>query len=140
MKTFVAVGVSAVLAFTITVLVVPRRPPTLISPSWFDLPGTPVSVNDQPVSGWKEVNELLHAEARKSYTEQYDALSTTRAPEHPGPEFQVTYRPHGPRRSDGSPAIETVVVRAWHPITLLHSRANHEQLARYEIVRPDQGL
>lgn len=140
MKTSIAAIVSAVLAFILTYLLVPQRRPDHIPPSWFELPGTPVSVDNEPVDDWDQVNEKLRGTVRESLRTVDGNLDTEHAPELPGRGVRITYVPYNSSRADNSSGAATVVVRPWLPITIHYSRSRPEQHARYEIVRPDAGL
>lgn len=135
MKTSVAVGISSLLGFALTFAFVPQRPSQGVPPTWFELPGTPLTVDDQPVSGWEEANKVLRDAAYHSY--QMEPRDGARQqPEREGREVRVTYTRRHADLFGCSPPVESVVVRTFLPITIEYSRAMPYQLVRYEIVRP----
>jgi hypothetical protein len=137
MRTFVATAVSSALAFAATFTLVPQRPVERVPPSWFELPGRPLTVDGQPVDGWAQANELLRQAARRSESEAYGAAlqqpPATRPVEREGREVRVTWLRHGGAGSSG-PAVETAIVRTFLPLTIDYSRASSDQLVRYETV------
>ncbi len=135
MKTSVAVGISSLLGFALTFAFVPQRAEG-VPPTWFELPGSPLTVDGQPVTGWKEANKVLRDAAYHSYSET-PSDAARQQPEREGREVRVTYTRRSSDLFGGPQPVESVVVRTFLPITIEYSRAMHYQLVRYEIVRPE---
>lgn len=135
MKTSVAVCMGSLAGFVVAFAVVPRRAPGDIPPAWFELPGTPVTVDGKPVEDWEQANRVLRAAAYESYQESCMQSPTRRPVESEGREVRITFRPNGGGGRGG--AEQSVVVRTFLPIAIDYSRASPMQLLRYEIARPD---
>lgn len=135
-KTWTFVALGAVCGFLAMCWLVAWRDPKPLPTAWFELPGTPVAVDDVPVADWEQANRvLLRIAAQRSYELAVDGGPTSRSPESSLGEFKVAYR----RRTGGTlsagAAPEVVTVRAWRPITVDYSRAESTQLLRFERVR-----
>lgn len=139
MKTLVAVVVSSVLGFVVVFAVVPRRQPEQLPTAWFELPGRPVRVDGRPTRSWAAVNEALR-NARKQYQGTLEFVNGFEQPavEQEGPSVAVEYVPD---RRDGAAetgpdGVAVVKVRPVFPRAVPWSRANQDDLFRYEVERP----
>lgn len=135
MKTFLVVLASSVLGFGAVYAYVPQRPPTIVSPAWFELPGVPLRVDGKPVFSWAEANRELRRVSRDHlYTPDFgENLARTRS-EVDGPGVRIEYVPTVHR--GGGERVQQVTVRAFFPKTYDWSRATPEDMVRYEIDRP----
>lgn len=134
MKTLVTIVGSSVLGFAVVFLCVPRRDPDSIPPTWFELPGQPLSVDGQPTRTWQEVNQALQRASNDLfYSEEWSR--EPRAPELQGPRVRITYLPAGRGAGRKAIGVETVTVRMAFPAAVPWSRANNDSLVRYEVER-----
>lgn len=138
MKTLVTVVASSVLGFVVVFACVPRRPPEQLPPTWFELPGRPVRVDGQPTPTWAEVNRVLQ-ETRRRYqcTVEFMNGFSTQEPESEGPGVRIEYVPWERSAADsgGAEGVATVTVHAIYPRAVPWSRANSDDLFRYEVDR-----
>jgi hypothetical protein len=134
-KTWTFVALGGVLGFLAMCWLVARRPPEPMRTDWFELPGTPVAVNDVSVADWQQANAVLRRLAvDRTYGMAAERPGDAQRAESDLGEFKITYRRRGGNLS-GWAAPETVVVRAWQPITVDYGRAAPTQLMRFERVR-----
>lgn len=134
-KTWIAVVASSALAFGLTFTLVPRRPPTWVRPSQFELPGTPVSVDGVPVHDWEEATRVLQRVAKDSYYEFQTQGARGMPTELEGKPVRITYLKNhggGPFRT-ATPV--TVEVRPFIPVSIDYSRGPMDYHLRYEITR-----
>ena len=138
MKTFVTIVVSAALGFVTVFQCVPRREPERIPPTWFELPGVPVSVDDQPTRTWEEVNQVLRrATAGHLASPEFVESLEAKPAEAGGPRVRITYVPTGRSAGPGGTSVEEVTVRPFFPAAVPWSRALYTELVRYEVDRPN---
>lgn len=138
MKTFVTIVVSAALGFVTVFTCVPRREPARIPPTWFELPGVPVSVDGEPTRTWDEVNRALRkATTGHMSSSEFVHNREANTPETSGPRVRITYVPAGRHAGPGKTAVEEVTVRPFFPVAVPWSRANQTDLVRYEVERPN---
>ncbi|MBK8099946.1 MAG: hypothetical protein IPK26_22820 [Planctomycetes bacterium] len=135
MKLFLAIVASSALGFSVVFAYVPQRPPQIVPPNWFELPGVPIRVDGKPVWTWAEVNRAMRKAAQDYQNSQDfgDRLVGLR-PELEGPGVRIEYVPTEHRR-DGQ-RWQQVTVRPFFPKTADWSRAAPEDMVRYEIERP----
>ncbi len=138
MKTFATIVVSAALGFVTVFQCVPRREPERIPPTWFELPGLPVSVDGQPTRTWDEVNQALRrATSDHMHSVEFVENLKAKTPETSGPRVRITYVPAGRSAGPGRTTVEEVTVRPFFPVAVPWSRAHQTDLVRYEVERPD---
>ena len=138
MKTLVTVVASAILGFTAVFTCVPRRAPEQLPPTWFELPGRPLRVDGCATSTWAEVNQVLRESTmRYGRTNEFVNGLATPQPESEGPGVRIEYVPWD-RNSEGvgsADGVATVTVRPVFPRAVPWSRANQDDLFRYEVDR-----
>ncbi|MCA8948989.1 MAG: hypothetical protein KDE27_05770 [Planctomycetes bacterium] len=140
MKSILTIVASSVLAFALTYWLVPPRPPTLLPPSWFELPGSPQAVDGKPVRDWQQANAELQRIMKTWYLEEYlvEHRDQREMPvEIEARPVRITYVPRTRVGGAGEPGVATVEVRPILPITILYTRGPYERVARYEVVRSE---
>lgn len=116
----------------------PRRGPPGADgkpPGWFQLYGTPVAINDQPVEDWDEVNRVLRGTSYRAMDPwSQHRFDHDKLPEQlDGGTFTVTVA-IPVHRAAGSVAKERVVtVRRWFAKQSLFTRAGPSRYQRFEI-------